>query len=79
MAADLIAAEKAAGDASKAAAERQKRFNLLNSQFRKREAELQGKLAAAEGEAASVAASLQQALQASEGAAQVRGNHWMLI
>ena len=47
----LLAAEKASEEAKGAAAERQKRFNLLNLQFRKREAEMQSKIADAQGEA----------------------------
>lgn len=50
LAADLAATKSAAQGASEAAAERQKRFNLLNSQYRKKEAEMLQQLQATRGE-----------------------------
>lgn len=51
LAEELQMALKGAAESKAAAAERQKRFNLLNVQFQKREAEMQSRLEEMQGEA----------------------------
>ena len=60
--ASLATASESAESAKAAASERLKRFNLLNSQFKKREAALQAQVAEAQVAAAGAEAEVQQML-----------------
>ena len=62
LSASLASAAQSAEASKAAAAERQKRFNLLNSQFKKREAGLQERLTEQQNEGVSSRIELQQVI-----------------